>query len=258
MDEQSEQRLDSMRERPHPFTVPSFFPRPANPGASSTPAQTPGFPSMGPKNRSVPSMPRLSMRTASPWSNVRSLALFLLSRRAWTSDWRLSGREDAADVDARGVYENPPARAPEDGVLGSGTRGGPVDPDEDAAEGERTVAIFGGRPADLLGGTGRPPDWDDGEECGERGLEWSLGLPGGAVTVIRCCLGSFARIASVKARDIVGLSSDGVAAVATVEPARERPGVGMPEPAGLPGVGMRPRVEAAGPGVYAMRLMDQR
>lgn len=38
-----------------PATDPSFFPLPANPPLSSTPAQRPGFPSISPTNRSVPS-----------------------------------------------------------------------------------------------------------------------------------------------------------------------------------------------------------
>ena len=161
------------------------------------------------------------------------------------------------EVDARGVYVIAPVRALEAGVLGRGARGGAEDVEEDAAEGVRTVVvILAGRVTDLRPDCpiGRFLDCEVGEEFGER--DWSLGLE-----VARCCLGSFARMASVRARDMPGLSSSGVMAGAlTVELARERPGVGMPEPApeGRPGVGIRPRLEEVGLYMSAVRLRDQR
>lgn len=239
----------------YPLTVPSFLPRPASPGASSTPAHTPGFPSIEPIKRSVPSIPRLSMRTASPGSNVRSLPLLL----PCTSDWRLSGRDDVlVEVEARGVYVKAPERALDVGVFGRGARGG-AEEVEDAAEGVRAVATLPGRATDLrpVEASGTFAGCEDGEDCGE--TDWSLGLE-----VARCCFGSLARMASDNARDMLGLSSSGVAGPAlAVELALERPEVGIPEPTptGLPGVGIRPRlvvVDAVGVYMCAIRLRDQR
>lgn len=56
-----------------PPTLPLFFPFPAKPPASSTPAHSPALPSISPTYRSVPSNPRLSMRTLSPSSKVCKL-----------------------------------------------------------------------------------------------------------------------------------------------------------------------------------------
>lgn len=53
-----------------PPTLPSFFPFPAKPPDNSTPAHSPPLPSISPMNRSVPSNPRLSMRTLSPSSKA--------------------------------------------------------------------------------------------------------------------------------------------------------------------------------------------
>lgn len=51
-----------------PPTEPSFFPLPAKPPPSSTPANVPAFPSISPRKRRVPSNPSDSMRTVSPSS----------------------------------------------------------------------------------------------------------------------------------------------------------------------------------------------
>lgn len=51
----SEKVQRTHNEEAYPATDPSFFPLPANPPLSSTPAQRPGFPSISPTNRSVPS-----------------------------------------------------------------------------------------------------------------------------------------------------------------------------------------------------------
>lgn len=119
---------------------------------------------MEPIKRSVPSIPRLSIRTASPGSNARSFPL-LLPR---ISDCRLSGRDDVfAEVEARGVNVRPAVRALV-GVLGRGARGGAEDAEDDAAEGVRVVITVGrelGLRLDCA--NGRFPNCGDGEECGD-------------------------------------------------------------------------------------------
>jgi len=72
-------------ENTHPSTIPLFFPLPAKPPPSSTPAHCPCFPSISPKKRNVPSKPKLSIRTLSPISYSRCV----LEK---TSDCLLSGR----------------------------------------------------------------------------------------------------------------------------------------------------------------------
>lgn len=85
-----------------PPTEPSFFPFPANPPLSSTPAHSPPLPSISPIKRKVPSNPNDSMRTLSPTSNervparleLRSTWLCRLSGRAYDG---VLGRTDATD-----------------------------------------------------------------------------------------------------------------------------------------------------------------
>lgn len=102
----------------HPLTAPSFFPRPAKPGLSSTPAQTPGFPSIGPKYRNMPSIPKLSMRTTSSGSNVRSFPRALALALGLALDCRLSGRDEVVGIEARGVNPAIVVRVAKIGVLG--------------------------------------------------------------------------------------------------------------------------------------------
>lgn len=78
----------------HPLTEPLFFPLPAKPPPSSTPAKSPTFPSISPRNLRVPSKPRDSIRTLSPMSNDLPARLEL---RVNTSEARLEGR-GAADL----------------------------------------------------------------------------------------------------------------------------------------------------------------
>ena len=82
----------------HPATLPLFFPFPANPPLSSTPAHIPGFPSISPRYLSTPSNPRDSIRTLSPTSKGLPLRLTLLAN---TSDDLLGGR--TAPTFAEGV-----------------------------------------------------------------------------------------------------------------------------------------------------------
>lgn len=66
--------------------MPLFFPLPANPPPSSTPAHKPGLPSISPTYFNKPSKPRDSIRTLSPISKD------LLTLLANTSECRLGGR----------------------------------------------------------------------------------------------------------------------------------------------------------------------
>ena len=61
----------------YPFTLPSFFPLPANPPPSSTPAHSPGLPSIGPMKRRTPSNPKDSILASSPISNCLPARLTL-------------------------------------------------------------------------------------------------------------------------------------------------------------------------------------
>jgi len=194
-----------------PPTVPLFFPLPLNPPLSSIPAQSPGFPSISPRYLSVPSKPSDSILTLSPTSNA-FLGL------PTTSEWRLGGRLIIrADV---GVF------ARSEILLG-------------AALVEETEATEDGRPT-----TDRRPE-DNGYDAdwGDKDVvELRLGCG-----MLRCSDGSFALIASAKARDI---SSTGVIVElcwCTVEEDRDlpgvgilliRPGPGIPDCLGLPGVVM--------------------
>lgn len=86
----------------HPATEPSFFPRPAYAGESSTPAQSPSLNSASPRNWIVPSTPRDSILTGSPRSSAFGIGTggtvypWRLDALK-TSDCRLAGR-DAVDV----------------------------------------------------------------------------------------------------------------------------------------------------------------
>lgn len=110
-------------------------------------------------------MPKLSMRTASPHSNVRSfprVTVFVL-------DCRLSDRE-VVEVDARGVKPAMVVREVDAGVLGGGilmlAEGGPV------VVLIELVIILEGRAVDtrLDCPNDGVPDCEEGEECGEEEL----------------------------------------------------------------------------------------
>lgn len=105
----------------HPSTLPSFFPFPANPPLSSTPAHWPAFPAISPKYRRVPSNPRLSILTLSPASNDLPARLEL---RMKVSDCLLDGRTEGVLVRV--------ARVGRAGVA-------PACEEEDAAEDGRPV-----------------------------------------------------------------------------------------------------------------------
>jgi hypothetical protein len=90
-------KLESDR-LPYPLTVPLFFPLPENPPFNSTPAQTPGFPSISPIYLNVPSYPSDSILTLSPISKVR----FVIFPK--TSECRLGGRAEVG-VFARSLVE---------------------------------------------------------------------------------------------------------------------------------------------------------
>lgn len=71
----------------YPFTLPSFLPLPLKPPPSSTPAHSPGLPSIDPTKRRTPSNPKDSILTASPTSNCLPARLTL---RPWTLDCLLA------------------------------------------------------------------------------------------------------------------------------------------------------------------------
>lgn len=82
-------------------TEPLFFPFPENPPLSSTPAQSPGLPSISPRYRRTPSNPRDSIRTLSPTSKALPVRLMLLGN---ASDWRLGGRTDVGVLARSGGF----------------------------------------------------------------------------------------------------------------------------------------------------------
>ena len=189
--------------------MPLFFPLPPNPPLSSIPAQSPGFPSISPRYLSVPSKPRDSILTLSPTSNA-----FL--GFPTTSEWRLGGRLTVrVEVGVLACSE----------ILLGGTAFA-----EEAEEAEDGRPTTDRRPEDKE----YEADWGDKDIVELR--------PG--CGMLRCSEGSFALIASAKARDI---SSTGVVGLSwfTVEEDRDLPGVGMllirpriPDCLELPGVAM--------------------
>ena len=189
--------------------MPLFFPLPLNPPLSSIPAQSPDFPSISPRYLSVPSKPRDSILTLSPTSNA-FLGL------PTTSEWRLGGRLIIrAEVGVLACSE----------ILLGGT-----------AFAEEAEEVEDGRPT-----TDRRPE--DNEYEADWGDNDIVELRPGC-GMLRCSDGSFALIASAKARDI---SSTGVVGLTwcTVEEDLDLPGVGMllirpriPDCLELPGVAM--------------------
>ena len=174
-----------------PPTVPLFFPLPPNPPLSSIPAQSPSFPSISPRYLSVPSKPSDSILTLSPTSNA-FLGL------PTTSEWRLGGRLIIrAEVGVLARSE----------ILLGGTAYA-----EETEEAEDGLPTADRRPED----NEHEADWGDNDIVELR--------PG--CGMLRCSDGSFALIASAKARDI---SSTGVVGLCwcTVEEDRDLPGVGM-------------------------------